>query len=306
MSILKAQTPHVVEGITMCNGKNHKVWCTNFNMPVSCLWSGACTMQHGWVSSYNGIMDFSSRSLGALGLYPGYEVAESIVTYYWCVDNDSLNGTGYLRQCWTRGSNTFVNASSYINVNISAPPGYYTWTFWQMAYMTGIDSDEVCASTTYHADTRVTASSGDDISIPNCRISMDWLGVPSTNRCSSSLRGSIWVEGNNLHFINSNRWEHSMTGDNQGGAGSGKQGHMWIDNSHYLHWVGADCNNYRAKWRVCQFCSTFSNSSGPNPSPGAGYKGAVWADSEFGETHLAYIGCDGHKYIAGAGRDPTE
>jgi hypothetical protein len=29
-------------------------------------------------------------------------------------------------------------------------------------------------------------------------------------------------------------------------------------------------------------------------------------DGEFGYTHLAYIGCDGHKYITGMGRDPTE
>ena len=50
----------------------------------------------------------------------------------------------------------------------------------------------------------------------------------------------------------------------------------------------------------------FSNSSGPNPNPGAGYAGALWMDGEFGWTHLAYIGCDGAKYITGAGRDPIE
>jgi len=126
--------------------------------------------------------------------------------------------------------------------------------------------------------------------------------VPSTAKCSSTLRGSIWVEGDNLHFINANCWEHSMTGDYQGTGAT--PGAIWIDDSHYLNWANAGGCYYRAKWRICQFCSSFSNSAGPNPSPGSAYKGALWADTEFGWTHLAYIGCDGNKYITGSGAYP--
>ena len=177
-------------------------------------------------------------------------------------------------------------------------------TFYEWHYMTGVDSDEVCCDAPYCAVTRATYICGDDLSVPNCIVEVNWNGVPSTNRCSSTIRGSIWVEGNDLHFINANGWEHWMIGDYQGTGAT--PGAIWIDNSHYLHWANSGGCHYRAKWRICQFCSTFSNGPGPNPSPGSAYKGALWADTEFGWTHLAYIGCDGNKYITGAGRDPNE
>ncbi|HEY0090417.1 MAG TPA: hypothetical protein VGB37_16325, partial [Candidatus Lokiarchaeia archaeon] len=79
---------------------------------------------------------------------------------------------------------------------------------------------------------------------------------------------------------------------------------IWIDNSHYLHWTGCDGIDYRTPWRICQFCSSFTNGSGPNPSPGSSYAGALWVDNEFGWTHLAYIGCDGNKYITGGANYP--
>jgi hypothetical protein len=304
MSILKAQTAHIVEGIRACNGKDHKVWLTNFNMPVSDLFTGACTMENGWIQTYCNTMEFTTRDLSSFGFCPGFEVAESTVVFYWCVFNDSLNGNGCARQCWTRGTTNIASAANSISVNLSAGPDAWQWSFWQFHYMTGTDSDEVCINCTYCADTRVTCTSGDDISISNCNLDLCWQGVPSTARCSSSLRGSIWVEGNNLHFINANCWEHSMAGICQGSGAS--SGAIWIDTNHYLNWANAGGSWYRACWRLCQFCSTFSNSSGPNPSPGSSFQGAIWADCEFGWTHLAYIGCDGNKYITGSGRDPTE
>jgi len=304
MGILKAQTAHIVEGLLMCNGIDHKVWKTNFNMPVSCLWTGDCTMENGWIQTYCNQMESTSRDLGALGICPGFEVAESIVTFYWCVCNASLAGNACLRQCWTRGVSVIASAASPASINISAGEDEWEWQFYQMAYMTGLDSDEVCVNCTYCTDTRATCTSGDDVSIANCNLNLCWEGVPSTNRCSSTLRGSIWVEGNNLHFINANCWEHSIAGSCIGSGGD--SGAIYIDTNHYLNWVNSGGCVFQACWRICQFCSTFTNSSGPNPSPGAGYAGAIWADCEFGWTHLAYIGCDGHKYITGAGRDPTE
>lgn len=290
----------------MNNGKHHKVWKTNFNMPVSCLWTGSYSMTDGWISSYEGIMESTSRALATLGICPGFEVAESIVTYWWCVtDGSSLNGNVCLRQCWTRGSTIIASGATYANINISTPePGWWQWQFWQMAYMTGADSDEVCCDGYYCADTRAQYVSGDDASIPNCNLNLYWGDVPSTSRCSSTYMGTIWVDGNDLHFINRNCWEHKMIGDCIGSGGT--PGAIYIDTNHYLNWVGCAGNIYRACWRLCQFQSTFTNSSGPNPNPGAGYAGALWMDGEFGWTHLAYIGCDGAKYITGAGRDPIE
>lgn len=292
----------------MNNGKHHKVWKTNFNMPVSCLWTGSCSMTDGFVGSYEGIMESTSRALAANGICPGFEVAENIVTYWWCVsDGSCLNGSACLRQCWTRGTTIIASGATYASINLSTPgSGYWQWQFWQMAYMTGADSDEVCCDGYYCADSRAQQISGDDVSIPNCNLNLYWGDVPSTLRCSSSLIGYIWVEDNNLNFINANQWEHSMTGDCIGYAGPSCAGAIYIDSGNYLNWVGCTGNLYRACWRLCQFCSTFTNSSGPNPSPGTSYAGALWMDQEFGYTHLAYIGCDGHKYIAGAGRDPTE
>jgi hypothetical protein len=79
---------------------------------------------------------------------------------------------------------------------------------------------------------------------------------------------------------------------------------MWIDNSCYLNWVGSGGDIYRAKWRICQFCSSFTNGAPANPSPGSSYAGALWVDNQFGWTHLSYIGCDGNKYLTGAGNYP--
>ncbi len=304
MSILKDQTAHIVEGLIMTNGVDHKVWKTNFNMPVSDLFTGSSTMIDGYVQTYCNAMDYSTRDLGSLGICPGFEVGESVVQFYWCVFDDSLNGVGCRRQCMTRGVSIIASVAGSTNVNISAGPGNWEWQSYQMLLLTGADSDEVCISCAYCADTRVTCTSGGDVSIPNCNIDLCWDGVPSVARCSAALRASIWVEGNNLNFINANCWEHSMTGNCQGSGGG--SGAIWIDNTHYLNWVNSSGDIYKACWRLCQFFSTFTNSSPANPAPGASFKGAIWADGEFGETHLAYIGCDGNKYLTGAGRDPTE
>ena len=74
----------------------------------------------------------------------------------------------------------------------------------------------------------------------------------------------------------------------------------------YLHWVGADSNDYKAKWRICQFCSSWVG-PGANPSPGASYQGKTWQNcgpAPEGDTHLSYIGCDGNKYLLGDGNEP--
>jgi hypothetical protein len=137
-----------------------------------------------------------------------------------------------------------------------------------------------------------------------CTICLDFGNVPSVSQIADP--SAIWVQDNCLAFNNVLGWIHLMTGDDLGGPCSINFGAIWIDDSHYLHWIGCDSHDYRAKWRICQFCSSFSNGPGPNPSPGASYQGALWMDAEFGNTHLAYIGCDGNKYLTGAGNYPYQ
>ena len=40
------------------------------------------------------------------------------------------------------------------------------------------------------------------------------------------------------------------------------------------------------------------------PIAGTDKAGCIWVDNEFGLSHLAYIGTDGYKYLAGAGNYP--
>ena len=88
------------------------------------------------------------------------------------------------------------------------------------------------------------------------------------------------------------------------GFTGGTAGSIWVDNSNYLHWLNSSGVDYRAKWRINQFESSFENGAGFNPNPGSSYAGALWVDNEFGWTHLAYIGADGSKYLVGSGDYP--
>jgi len=274
-------------------------WNTNFNMPVPCLFDGCSNPNTGFMDARYCDMGFSS--FGLQDMSAGYEVALADGLFHWETEGgECLNGIVRLDLDWYRGAFCYDGSRQQVCINL----GEFYQTWWERMFNTGIAGWEICCNGTYCTKAQAVNVSGDDLSIGECNVCLDFGCIPSVSQCNSNLRGSIWVEGNNLHFINANCWEHSMAGDNQGGAGASTQGHMWIDNSHYLHWVGADCNDYRAKWRICQFCSTFTNGSGPNPSPGVGYAGAIWTDSEFGWTHLAYIGCDGNKYITGAGNYP--
>lgn len=304
MAILKTQTTHVVEGLLMTNSVDHKVWNTNFNMPIPNLFSGSSTATDGFVTTYCNILDFSSRSLATL--CPGFEVMEHVTNFLWCVTNGScLNGISCVRQCWDRDSFNFNSFNWSVCVNIQAPsPTGFTFQFQQQLNLTGVDTDEVCCDAIYCANSRATSTSGDDVSISNCCIDMELGAVPFPTTCfAAGCRGAIWVEGDDLHFINNRRWEHAIQGtqvDTGANAGS-----LYVDLNHTLHWANSGGCVFCAPWRLCQFCSTFSNSSGPNPAPGSSCQGAIWVDAEFGNTHLAYIGCDGNKYLAGAGVDPT-
>lgn len=273
-------------------------------MPVPNLFDGSSDCSSGFMAARCNNIGFTSHALTGTW-YPGYELAlADYLPVWWCDEGTDVNGYGCMCMQWYRPSGAINYNKTTIHVVMTSDPGWCSWSWWESMVNTGIAGWEICdTSTSTHCNVmQVTNISGDPVAIGACTVSFDLGGVPSTSQCSSTLRGSIWVEGADLHYINANCWEHAIVGDCQGTAFV--CGSIWIDNSHYLHWTGDDGNDYRAPWRICQFASTFSNGAGSNPAPGTSYKGSLWVDNEFGWTHLAYIGCDGNKYLAGAGHYP--
>ena len=266
-------------------------------MPVPCLFDGCSNCVEGFMDARYCNM---SGTVSLLGLCAGYEVALGNALWRWETGvGECLNGFACLTIHWYRPPGACIggfNGCTCINIG----ENYIQW--YEGMIGIGIAGWEICANGDHCTRTLATTISGDNVYIDLLTIDINFCCVAST--AQTARQGNIWVEGNDLHYFNANCWEHTMVGDSQGAAGVDTDGAMWIDNACYLHWVGADCNDYRAKWRICQFCSTFSGGAPANPAPGASYKGSLWVDDQFGATHLSYIGCDGNKYLAGAGECP--
>jgi len=303
MGIAKFNCVWVGEGVCGTSGCIMMQYKRNANMPSYNLCCCDC-FEYGMMCT---------RPINEAGTYNfalscrGFEAFQGAGHVRYCVSDTSCL-CGCLCQCiqWIHcdGSVMWTSASKHL-VNMAAPGvGYWSYQYWFYFLQIGTNGWEIDVDGNYCLRQCITCISGDDVSIPTnaCTITVEYAPTaPSTG----SYRGAIWVEGNDLHFRpeqTAETWEHAMQGNCQGTGGTA--GAIWIDNNHYLNWVNSSGDIYKAKWRICQFCSWFSNSSGPNPSPGASYAGAIWADGEFGYSHLAYIGCDGNKYITGAGEYP--
>jgi len=301
MAISKNMNYHWAQGMCVTSGDIATMWMTNFNMPVPDLDNGSYDYANGYVAARYGA-DAGTYNMSAF--YPGYEFIIADTMYRYCVtDGSSLNGSGcFVIKFICGGSDMSGSATcSTASININAPNPGWEWQFYWWLRNTGVAGWEVDSDNTYGVCSFVSAISGDDISIGGVTRTACVCNVPAVGQCSGTYRGNMWVEGDDLHFINANCFEHVMCGIGCS-IGGPIPGSIWIDNNHYLNWAGCSGTAvFRACWRICQFCSWFTNGSGPNPSPGAGYAGAIWADTEFGYTHLAYIGCDGNKYITGAG-----
>ena len=297
MAISKSLCSWILQGVCSTSGNIMTFWHTNFNMPVPPLFDGSSDCDAGFMAAR--YCSMGSMSFGLQNMCAGYEVALADSLYRWYVDEGScLNGVVRTQLKWYRGATYLYQYVANWCINLTSSPGWSCYQWSEGMTNTGIAGWEICCNGTYCTTTHADTVSGDDVSIGSCAICLDFGFVPSV--VQTACQGKIWVEGNDLHYWNANCWEHTIAGTCVGNPGAGKQGSMWVDNSHYLHWVGADCNDYRAPWRICQFCSSFTNGAPANPSPGAGYKGSIWVDSEFGYTHLSYIGCDGNKYLTGA------
>ena len=276
-------------------------WKTNFNMPVPQLFNGSSTCDGGFMAVRYG--NIGSTSQGLQGFYPGYEVALADALWRWeTYGGECLNGRACTTLNWYRGATCIYGYAGQVCIDI--PEYYIQWT--EGVTNTGVAGWEIYCNGSYSTKAQATNISGDNVSIGTYTLGLDFGCVPSTSQCSSEIVGNIWVEGNNLNYINANRWEHTIVGCPVGVAFT--NGNIWIQDSglwvNTIHWTGGNGCVYRAPWKICQFASTFSNGAPSNPSPGSSYKGSIWVDDQFGSTHLAYIGCDGKKYLAGAGNYP--
>ena len=291
-------TAMVAKGICGNGGASEtmSLWKTNFNMPSPNL-------------TFPFTMLDECYDYDLTGFQPGFEVAIGKANYYWNCD-----ATGCARVCmtWCRFDGACMYGLSR-NICFCACCGY-TYGF---MVNTGIAPWEVCADGNYELSACAIClpGSGFDTAADCIFLNVCMRNVPSQTYIAD-VRGSIWVEGNNLAYINAGGcsnptftcgWKASITGACVGDSGSvSNAGAIWVntDACSKITWVGNDGNIYVPNFAVQQYASFFVN--GPTCSVNAGTcrAGEVWVDNEFGQTHLSYIGCDGYKWLTGAGNCP--
>jgi hypothetical protein len=288
MAFVTTVNNYVSEGLRNAGNGQKMVWYrTNFNMPVPQLDSGNPPTPYNNSTYY----DLSSFS-------PGFEICVGMTIWTWTNSNTvtTWNLSTNLYQFWAKpnGQPYFYNYNGY-HIGVSIPPGYYTFR-WGAAN-TGCASWEVGSSGLYQWN---ASSNGNGAGSAQTYVSMS--GVPNVNPVGTP--GYIWVEGASLSYINASGWKHSIPGSYVGPSGL-TPGYFWMDvNSNLLHWIGSNGQHYQAPWRIQQIASTWSNGATGSVYGGTANTGKIWVDTEWGYTHLAYIGIDGYKYITGAGNYP--
>lgn len=280
--------------------QKHTFWKTNFNMPVENLFGNVTT----WTRN-NGPVTHGSPavSFSLTGFSPGYEVV--VFSSIWDWENTgpgsvSLSASLYNKWVDTDDATTLVQGlNGYAFSYASLPAG--SWTEYMYAINIGVASWEIDQNSTYH--TKSSATGTHAISEVNTTITTS--NVPSVTQLGTSTKGFIWVESNDLCFVNDNQWKHTIVGTFVNTTpGTSKAGFMWIDTSNDLHWVGANGSDYKVPWKVQQFASYFSNGPTSEVNAGTSKAGFIWVDNEFGSTHLSYIGYNGYKWLVGSGEDP--
>ena len=291
-------TNHISKGVQNFNDTSKKMtWFkTNFNMPVEDYMADNNPFTR-YVGCWNYLTETTSYSL--TGFVPGYEICVGHAIY----DFHNNSGSTYeintlLSGRWTDPSlNTLYWIWEDVPYALSLPAWHYS-TVWYCGNI-GCAGWEVSANGVYHF--RAGAIGTPNIASIDSAVTMS--NVPSTTQLGASKPGHIWVEGNNLCFINANQWKHTMIGTDNGDK-SADGGYIWIDTSNVLHWIGGNGHDYSAKWQVKQFNSFYGNGPTGEVNAGTSKKGMMWTDNEFGWTHLSYIGYDGYKYLTGAGNNP--
>lgn len=298
-------THHISKGVRNNTDSSKKfTWFkTNFNMPVPNLLSPNTT----W-TRYNGPVVYLSEqtTYDLTGFIAGYEICNGAAVWDW--ENNS--GSTY-----TVSSDLSVAwRDSSLNLLVGPYTNYYTITVapfqWQSYWLganIGVAHWEVsnAKGSTYYF--RANSTGTPAVGTVSTTVTMN--NIPSTS--SNGTPGYIWVEGNNLCYVTggdsaypTDYRKQTMVGVQSGYTGA-TAGHLWIDTStQKLNWIGSDGYKYVAKWCVKQFASLYQNGPTGATFAGTSKAGYIWADREFGQTHLAYIGSDGYKYLTGGGDDP--
>jgi hypothetical protein len=270
------------------------VYKTNFNMPNYDIFDG---LDYYTTFTYDPGVAYS---FDLSGFSPGYEINHTMVIVDITNDGAEVEDVdctvvyGYLDTYGDIIPNCYYSEDLYYP---DLPAGYSIK--WFSGLTIGVAPWEVSESGVYPFETGGYGTPSFDLDTVDVTMS----NCPSINELSSSKMGYIWVDGEDLCFVNANQWKHTMVGDDMGDADA-DEGFLWIDTSNYLNWIGEDGHRYRAKWCKRQFPSAYSNSATTTENAGTSKKGFIWVDDEYGYTHLGYIGYDGYKYITGAGDDP--
>lgn len=292
-------TNHISKGVQNYNDTSKKMtWFkTNFNMPVP-NYMVPTSPSTRYSGSWNYLGEATAYDL--TGFVPGYEICNGCAIF----DFENNEGSTYyintnLTVKWVDhdGSTVMFYVVNNYNVTYSLPA--YTYIEWWVGGNTGVASWEVHSNDTYYfkssaSGTPNIAEVSTGVTISNC---------PAITQLGSTKPGHIWVEGNDVCYINANQWKHTMVGVSVGAIGL-TPGYFWIDISNVLHWVGNDGKDYTNRWQVKQFASFYSNGPTGEVYAGTTKKGCMWVDNEFGWTHISYIGNDGYKYLIGAGDNP--
>lgn len=297
-------TNHISKGVTQITDPSKKaLWFqTNFNMPIHDFVSGGAFTRFDGPVTYDG----EATSFDLTGFSPGFEICNGAAVYDF--DNTGGGGSRSISTTvvlkWTDTSNVPLNGAVYTAVVSTSIPAGSWFDYWLGANI-GFESSEIATSTTY--DFR--SSTSGTPTIPEVVTAISFTNVPTITTLSSNDMGYMWVEGNNLAYVNASQWKHSMAGVAIGATGK-TPGYIWVDDGlstgtpNALHWVGNDGKDYTNAWQVQQFASFYSNSSTSAVFAGTTRAGYIWVDDQFGQTHLGYIGYDGFKYLTGAGVNP--
>lgn len=257
-------------------------WRTNFNMPVPAL-------EGSWS------LGSAATSFDLTGFVPGLEICVGglFATIY-----GAVNGNVTFTFGWYNPAGECINAGGVpytytVYVNIAAGDVWSNWFVY--AANIGCASWEVASSGTYTLRSTMSGAA----TAPDASTNITFSNVPSV--ATTGTPGMIYVDGNYLAMINANNFLHKALGTDISNPGA-TPGHIWIDTSNNLSFISSDGHKRTMPWKIKQFASAFGNgATGEVSGKSPGY---IYMDSEFGWTHIAYIGYDGYKYLVGAGDYP--
>lgn len=276
----------------------HNFWKTNFNMPVKNFFVDITN----WIRYLGPVTHIGGATAFDLaGFSPGFEIV--VFSTIWDYENNegaTKTINVFLYSKWVNTDNLTTLVQGANGISWTTDILNTNWVEYMYFVNIGCAGWEISTSANYY----VKANATGNYPISEVSTTINFSNVPNTTQLANGKEGYIWVEGNNLCFVNANKWKHTIIGiDNGSAPGISKAGYIWLDTI-VLHWVGGNGHDYFIPWTVKQFASSFSN--GPTGATFAGISkyGMIWVDSEFGYTHLAYIANDGYKYLTGAGDNP--